>query len=482
MKRILGLLLFILSVPCFAADNIKMVTYFPVPYLAYNELGVVGTCDLGLMGSCSLDAGRYLSVRPNAGLTQTGLNRGVISLKGRELDLQSTALTPQVQSYVLRVGDRPTSKTQEALLTFRHRLEVGTLQGGDLQSIEADNTAYMNSLTLFGSTFPACAKDNHQISWQRLAFDKRESTFLVCGQGESACKDSYGKWTTTLGVTPMDTCDGDSTAAFTCSGTAKTCRDVKTTTHHLPGRFFKPVYGNETMATYADVDSCDRDAYKKADPFVGCTEAKRCTDVFREASGREACECGNNRYGAVSCVECEDYGGGKWKEPGGGVSDTYCDRHPGTSCCNNGTPLVCPIIKRRTITCVEYDPTIVEHRTVTCCDQSSGGNSSQENTTKTYLWKEVPTTESFTVTCTDGKVSSMSPFGATTGQSPEGKSCTKGLKGEKRYLILGARESSVGSYESPTAFCAYVGTGSQQGYLRSGTYQATGAAFQCVEQ
>ena len=114
MKRILGLLLFILSVPCFAADNIKMVTYFPVPYLAYNELGVVGTCDLGLMGTCGLDAGKYLSVRPNAGVAQSGLNRGVLALKGSELDLQSTALAPHVQSYVLRVGNHPTSKAQEA--------------------------------------------------------------------------------------------------------------------------------------------------------------------------------------------------------------------------------------------------------------------------------------------------------------------------------------------------------------------------------
>ena len=471
MKRILGLLLFILSVPCFAADNIKMVTYFPVPYLAYNELGVVGTCDLGLMGSCSLDAGRYLSVRPNAGLTQTGLNRGVISLKGRELDLQSTALTPQVQSYVLRVGDRPTSKTQEALLTFRHRLEVGTLQGGDLQSIEADNTAYMNSLTLFGSTFPTCTKDNHQISWQRLAFDKRESTFLVCGQGESSCKDSYGEWSTTLnGITPMDTCDGDSTAAFTCSGTAKTCRDVKTTTHHLPGRFFKPVYGNETMATYADVDSCDRDAYKKIDFYLGCNEAKRCTDVFRDASGIVACECGDNRYGAASCVQCEDYGVGKFGEAGSGVSDTYCDRHPGTSCCNNKTPLVCPYIKRRTITCVEYDPTIVEHRTVTCCGSTSGGGSSgSDPVTKKLVWTKVPNSVSFGVKCPGGYKDPMfHPTGATMGAAPSGP-CSR--EGEKRYIILGSGGAGADVLGDPYSYCRAQRTGMDMVRAQGETYE-----------
>lgn len=475
MKRILGLLLFILSVPCFAADNIKMVTYFPVPYLAYNELGVVGTCDLGLMGSCSLDAGRYLSVRPNAGLTQTGLNRGVISLKGRELDLQSTALTPQVQSYVLRVGDRPTSKTQEALLTFRHRLEVGTLQGGDLQSIEADNTAYMNSLTLFGSTFPACAKDNHQISWQRLAFDKRESTFLVCGQGESACEDSYGKWTTTLGLTPMDTCDGDSTAAFTCSGTAKTCRDVRTTTHHI--KRFKPEYGNETMATYADVDSCDRDAYKKIDFYLGCTEAKRCTDVFRDASGIEACKCGGkvgNTHLPFTCAECEDYGIGKFGEAGSGVSDTYCDRHPGTSCCNNGTPLVCPYIKRRTITCVEYAPTIVEYRTVTCCGSTSGGgHSGSDPVTKKLVWTKVPNSVSFGVKCPGGYKDPMfHPTGATMGAAPSGTCRTEG---EKRYIILGIGGAGAEALADPYSSCRAQRIGRD-------TVMAQGETYECKKQ
>ncbi len=215
MKKFFVFFALALAMPCFAADNIKMVTYFPVPYLAYNELGVVGTCDLGLMGTCGLDAGKYLSVRPNAGVAQSGLNRGVLALKGSELDLQSTALSPHVQSYVLRVGDQPTSKAQEALLTFRHRLEVGSLQG-DLQSIEADNTAYMDSLTLFGSTFPACTRDDHRISWQRLTFDYKESTFLVCGNAVSdkrcPMKLTYtatGPGTTTRPAASADTCDGD---------------------------------------------------------------------------------------------------------------------------------------------------------------------------------------------------------------------------------------------------------------------------------
>lgn len=365
MKRILGLLLFILSVPCFAADNIKMVTYFPVPYLAYNELGVVGTCDLGLMGICGLDAGKYLSVRPNAGVAQSGLNRGVLALKGSELDLQSTALSPHVQSYVLRVGDQPTSKAQEALLTFRHRLEVGSLQGGDLQSIEADSTAYMDSLTLFGSTFPTCSKDNHKISWQRLTFDNKESTFLVCGEGD--CTDKYGAWTTYSGGSSssvlQDTCNGNISGEFTCSGTAMTCRDVVATSTKSG---YTATYGAATNTTSSTADTCDGDTY---DMFSSCSSAKTCVDVYRDYTGLTDCKCGGRdslgNWAAVSCIPCKETAADDFN------ASTYCAANPGTSCCNDNTPVSCPYIKKRTVTCGNKYTTTYKYRTVTCCGKSS---------------------------------------------------------------------------------------------------------------
>lgn len=467
MKRILGLLLFILSVPCFAADNIKMVTYFPVPYLAYNELGVVGTCDLGLMGSCSLDAGRYLSVRPNAGLTQTGLNRGVISLKGRELDLQSTALTPQVQSYVLRVGVRPTSKTQEALLTFRHRLEVGTLQGGDLQSIEADNTAYMNSLTLFGSTFPTCTKDNHQISWQRLAFDKRESTFLVCGQGESACEDSYGEWSATLGdLSPMDTCDRDSTAAFTCSGTAKTCRDVRTTTHNTS--FYKATYGTASDGTRKSVDTCDGDTTNMYTP--SCSAFSSCLDVYTNARLISTCKCGGSvRPGLDLPTTCPSL------EPFTDVHD-WCDAHPGESYCLGNTPGICPAIKVRRVTCREQSSSITttKYRTVTCCGSTSGGGSSgSDPVTKKLVWTKVPNSVSFGVKCPGGYKDPMfHPTGATMGAAPSG-TCSR--EGEKRYIILGIGGAGAEALADPYSSCRAQRIGRDM-------VVAQGETYECKEQ
>ena len=469
MKRILGLLLFILSVPCFAADNIKMVTYFPVPYLAYNELGVVGTCDLGLMGSCSLDAGRYLSVRPNAGLTQTGLNRGVISLKGRELDLQSTALTPQVQSYVLRVGDRPTSKTQEALLTFRHRLEVGTLQGGDLQSIEADNTAYMNSLTLFGSTFPACAKDNHQISWQRLAFDKLESTFLVCGQGESSCQDSYGQWRTPLnGITPVDTCDEDSTATFTCSGTAKTCRDVVTTTHNNTS--YKATYGTASDGTSKSVDTCNGDTTNLYTP--SCSAFSSCLDVYTNARLTSTCECGGSVLPGINLPStCPSL------EPFTDVNH-WCDANPGKSYCLGNTPGICPRIKVRSVTCREQSSSITttQYRTVTCCGSTSGGGSSgSDPVTKKLVWTKVPNSVSFGVECPGGyKDPVFAPTGATMGAAPSGTCSTEG---EKRYIILGIGGAGAEALADPYSFCS-----SADRMIGIGMLVAQGETYECKAQ
>ncbi len=366
MKRILGLLLFALFAPCFAADNIKMVTYFPVPYLAYNELGVVGTCDVGLLGSCGLEAGKYLSVRPDTSLAQSGLNYGVLALKGGELDLQSTALTPHARSYVLRVGNYPANKAQEALLTFRHRLEVGSLQGGDLQSIEADNVAYTDSLTLFGSAFPTCSKDNHKISWQRLTFDNKESTFLVCGEGE--CTDKYGAWTTysegSSSSVLQDTCNGNISSEFTCSGTAMTCRDVVATTTKSG---YAATYGAATDTTSSTADTCDGDTTNTYTP--ACSSASSCVDVYRDYTGLTDCKCGGtdslgNQY-EMSCISCNQMPGDDFN-----VS-TYCAANPGVSCCNGNTPVSCPHIKKRTVACGNKYTTTYKYRTVTCCGKSS---------------------------------------------------------------------------------------------------------------
>ena len=81
---VLGLLM---AAPSFAADNnIKMVTYFPVPYAAYGDLGVTGTCDVGLMGQCKLDAGKSLTVA-KASSDSRALNTGSIIVRKGTLGL-----------------------------------------------------------------------------------------------------------------------------------------------------------------------------------------------------------------------------------------------------------------------------------------------------------------------------------------------------------------------------------------------------------
>ena len=81
---VLGLLM---AAPSFAADNnIKMVTYFPVPYAAYGDLGVTGTCDVGLMGQCKLDAGKSLTAA-KASSDSRALNTGSIIVRKGTLGL-----------------------------------------------------------------------------------------------------------------------------------------------------------------------------------------------------------------------------------------------------------------------------------------------------------------------------------------------------------------------------------------------------------
>lgn len=80
---VLGLLM---AAPSFAADNnIKMVTYFPVPYAAYGDLGVTGTCDVGLMGQCKFNGSQSFFGQPCA-------EHGEYYCKKRDIGIKSALI------------------------------------------------------------------------------------------------------------------------------------------------------------------------------------------------------------------------------------------------------------------------------------------------------------------------------------------------------------------------------------------------------
>ena len=180
MKKFLfALCAFALALPSVAADtnNIKMVTYFPVPYASYGDLGVTGTCDVGLMGQCKLDAGEGLKVA-KASSDSRALNTGSIIVRKGTLGL--TPLSSSAIGTSITAG----SGIGTGVLEFSHDLAVTSINSSRLAKARAMNEAQMNSLNMYGHAFPTCDAKNHEISWKSLTLGKKSGVFLVCGAGE----------------------------------------------------------------------------------------------------------------------------------------------------------------------------------------------------------------------------------------------------------------------------------------------------------
>ena len=189
MKKILWVFLgFLLPMGASAADNnIKMVTYFPVPYASYNDLGVVGSCDVGLGNSCELNAGKGLTVMKNSNASDTrALNSGSLILKKGNLSLDSSYTSSQIEGTTLKVGDS-LDYTSTSDLTFTD-LQVGTVNSS-LSSVQSDS-GYVYNLELFGQSFPDC--DSYDISWKKLTFNNTTGVFLTCGEGVAEEPECYG--------------------------------------------------------------------------------------------------------------------------------------------------------------------------------------------------------------------------------------------------------------------------------------------------
>ena len=179
MKRIF-IALSVLCVPLlvFSENKIKMVTYFPVPYVAYSKINASKQLDIGLTSACEMNLGcsesGALGIRPLQATT-VNLNRG-------KLDLNTAAA---VKSTNVTLG----SGSGEVNIDFATNLRIGTLNNG--YSLEAADMT-VDELKLFashmhagGEKFPSCAATGAsgapQVSWQKVKLKKAEEVYLVCG-------------------------------------------------------------------------------------------------------------------------------------------------------------------------------------------------------------------------------------------------------------------------------------------------------------
>ena len=181
MKKLFTLL-GVLAAPLglWADSKIQMVTYFPVPYVAYSKVNATDQMDIGLTTSCIMNLGCTES--GNAGLRPLNVTNTILN-KGK-LELNTAAA---VSGSAASIG----SGSGSGSMNFNSNLRVNTLNDG--VSVEANNIT-VDTLKLFPNRittdFPSCASTGApgtpNISWQKLKLKDKEEVYLMCGNAKEA--------------------------------------------------------------------------------------------------------------------------------------------------------------------------------------------------------------------------------------------------------------------------------------------------------
>ncbi|MDD6153154.1 MAG: hypothetical protein PUC11_04310 [Elusimicrobia bacterium] len=174
MKRFyLFVLLFLISLPVLAKNKISMVTYFPVPYVAYSQVNTTEQMDIGLTGTCDMKLG--------CSETSATLNANRVNLNGGKLNLDGGR---GIKGYTLSLGG---SGTDAGRISFQNV----RIQTGNIESVNAEDIKTAN-LNLFGKAFPSCQsanrESNGQMQWASLKLKGADSKelYLACGDIKQA--------------------------------------------------------------------------------------------------------------------------------------------------------------------------------------------------------------------------------------------------------------------------------------------------------
>lgn len=274
MKKIfLFCLTFAASVTVYAA-NIKMVTYFPVPYASYQNLDVEKTLDVGVM-SCAMnlscpDNQYALNVYQDANPGTSVLKQGYLRVTSGALNLNSSG---KAVSNVMTVGNHSGTGGE---LDFNQSLRIASLsnRGESLQAVNEGNT--VSALHMFpdhiNNNFPACSgvEGAPDVSWQRLELGAKDgkavsNVFLVCGKpqgGTSACTPTHNGQTSYT-----EACPNGQTGQITYTWNSSQCRyDQSSTCKTAPTYKYGPAQTlNKTFRETVSPDSglsCGMSSYK----------------------------------------------------------------------------------------------------------------------------------------------------------------------------------------------------------------------------
>ena len=202
-------------------NTMKMVAYFPVPYVAYDTVSATQALDVGVLNECRMSLGENQS---NLGGSNCSLylygaadgtddaRRGLLNVSAGKLDLNATGFTstPIIRSSKVLVGNggQPSyglleiGKPGNKDLNF-NALYIGSLanSGDSLRVIGRGNTgndmaAKVTEFKMFDeivNNFPAC---NGIVTWQELELGGNatnnktyKDVYLVCGNAEPAAPD-----------------------------------------------------------------------------------------------------------------------------------------------------------------------------------------------------------------------------------------------------------------------------------------------------
>ena len=266
-QKILAVFAVFLSLPAYAAqtkNTMKMVSYFPVPYVAYDTVSANNAMDIGILNQCAMDinkgstnlGGSACSLYLYGNATGADLNRGLLNVAAGKLDLNSDVTNARIVSKKVQLGTSmtpengwldigiPSGKNDEY-----DALYISSLKntGNSFRVTSKEDGAKVNSFHMFNeisNDFPGCVGT---VTWQELELAANVNSnetytdiFLVCnGEGTTGgdeCTDGEvsgtqscnvcgeqttkkcvnGKWTDSLGVCSktIDECVQSCSPAF----------------------------------------------------------------------------------------------------------------------------------------------------------------------------------------------------------------------------------------------------------------------------
>ena len=192
MKKITGLLLAaVLCMPAYAAqtkNTMKMVSYFPVPYVAYDTVDTVSAnnaMDIGILNQCAMDikkgssnlGGSACSLYLYGNANGADLNRGLLNVTAGKLDLNSTVNNARIVSKKVQIGENMTTTggwldigIPAGKNDSYDALYISSLKntGNSFRVTSKEDGATVNSFHMFNeitNDFPGCAGT---VTWQEL--------------------------------------------------------------------------------------------------------------------------------------------------------------------------------------------------------------------------------------------------------------------------------------------------------------------------